>query len=104
MRLYNATKKRDIASCKVVNPIIGLMFQRPHPVIFSFRLPQRVSLHNLFVFGTTDVLFVNKKEVVEIKRNFYPFTFYSAKEECTHVVELPAGLDKRTAVGDRIRY
>jgi uncharacterized membrane protein (UPF0127 family) len=104
MKLFNSTKKKTITdSCKQVNPYLGLMFQRPHPVVFSFRSPRIIALHNLFVFGATDVLFLHGGKVVEIKRDFRPFTFYTPKEKATHCIELPAGLAGCTSVDDRIK-
>ncbi len=89
--------------CARVNPFIGLMFQTPHPVMFSFKTPRIIALHNMFVFGSTDVLFVQKNRIVEIKRNFKPFTFYTPKKQATHVIELPAGMAKSINVGDALR-
>ncbi len=56
-----------------------------------------------FVFYKIDVLFLSKeKNVVEIKRNFKPFTFYTPKRRAAYVVEL---LDCRNAcVGDKISF
>jgi len=42
-----------------------------------------------FVFYPIDVLLLNKhKEIVEIKKNFKPFTFWTSKEKGKYVVEL----------------
>ena len=103
MRLYNATKKRVICDdCSKVNAVIGLMFQVPHPVIFSVKTPRIIALHNMFVFGTTDVIFLANDKVVEIKKNFYPFTFFTPKKKSTHVVELPTGMAKGISVNDQL--
>ena len=104
MRIFNSTKKRGICDCKVVNPYLGLMFQQPHPVIFSFRSPIIIALHNLFVFGSTDVIFLQAGKVVDLKRGFLPFTFYTSKKPATHVIELPAGMAKSVSLDDKIRF
>ena len=60
-----------------------------------------------FVFFPIDVLFLDKaKTVVEVKKDFRPFTFYRSRKQCSYVIELPAGLaDKtRTAKGDKIKF
>ncbi len=42
-----------------------------------------------FVFYPIDVLLLNQnKEIVEIKHNFRPFTFWNSKEKGKYVVEL----------------
>jgi len=62
-----------------------------------------VSLHMFFVFHPIDVLLLNKnKEIVEIKRNFKPFTFWSSKEKGKYVVEL--GLKGEYEVGQVLEF
>jgi len=103
MPLYNMTRKRSIANvCKRVNPWLGLMFQTPRPVWFSFKTPRRIGLHNIFVPAAIDVLFVLNGRVVEKKDSFKPFTFYTPTEKATHVIELPAGMAKNVRVGDKL--
>lgn len=101
--IYNLTRKSSIADvCEQVNPWLGLMFQTPRPVWFSFRTPRRIGLHNIFVPAPIDVLFVLGGKVVEIKRSFKPYTFYTPTEKATHVIELPAGMAKNVRVGDKL--
>ena len=59
----------------------------------------RSSLHMFFVFFPIDVLFLDKdKKIIEIKRNFKPFSFYKSKEKAMYVVEITSAHDY--AVGD----
>ncbi len=54
-----------------------------------------------FVFFPIDVLFLDEhNKVVEIKRNFKPFTFYTSAKEVTSLIEVPYGKIKHTSVGD----
>lgn len=54
-----------------------------------------------FVFYSIDVLLLNeKKEIVEIKKNFKPFTFWNSKEKGKYVVEL--AFPGEYQVGDRV--
>ena len=73
----------------------GLMFTKKIKdkcLIFDFYKPRKVGLHMLFVFYTIDVLYLNnKKEVIEIKRDFRPFTAYTPKNDASFVIELPEG-------------
>ena len=56
-----------------------------------------------FVFFPIDVLFLDADfYVVEIKRLFKPWTFYSSKTTCNYIVETPAGRIGDTSVGDKI--
>lgn len=71
----------------------GLMFSKPKVLIFIFNKEKRISLHMFFVFFPIDVIFLNKnKEIIEIKRNFKPFTFYKGKNKAKYVIELPLGI------------
>lgn len=65
------------------------MFRRKQNLIMTFNQDQKVSLHMIFVFFPIDVLILNQnKEIVVIKRNFKPFTFWNSKEKGKYVVEL----------------
>ena len=67
----------------------GLMFSRKKNLVFVFNKEKRISLHMLFVFFSIDVLFLDKnKRIVEIKKNFRPFSFYTSKEKAKYVIEL----------------
>ncbi len=69
----------------------GLMFcnKVKQPMIFTFRESQRVPLHMWFVFCTIDVLYLDEnKVIVEMKRNFKPFAYYSPKSKAKYVIEL----------------
>ena len=57
--------------------------------MFVFDKEKRISLHMLFVFFPIDVLFLDKnRKIIEIKKNFKPFTFYKSKNKANYVVEL----------------
>ncbi len=67
----------------------GLMFRKKQNLIMTFNEEKKVSLHMFFVFYPIDILILNKnKEIVEIKRNFKPFTFWNSKEKGKYVIEL----------------
>ena len=67
----------------------GLMFRKKQNLIMTFSKEKKISLHMFFVFYPIDVLLLNKhKEIVEIKKNFKPFTFWTSKEKGKYVVEL----------------
>jgi uncharacterized membrane protein (UPF0127 family) len=55
----------------------------------EFKRERKVSLHMWFVFSPIDVLVVDSdKKIVEIKRNFKPFTFWSSSRKGKYIVEL----------------
>jgi uncharacterized membrane protein (UPF0127 family) len=67
----------------------GLMFSKRKNLIFIFSKEKRISLHMFFVFFPIDVLFLDKnKRIIEIKKKFRPFTFYTSKNKAKYVVEL----------------
>lgn|SRR3989338_6469354 len=73
---------------------LGLMFSRRNnnkALVMEFNKEQKVPLHMWFVFYPIDVLYLDEnKKVVEIIKNFRPFTFYFPEKKAKHVVELPA--------------
>lgn len=76
----------------------GLMFRSLHEhqaLFFPFRKEQRFSLHMFFVFTPIDVLFCQEDQqtllIVDVKKNFKPFTLYTSSAKATVFVELPAG-------------
>jgi len=73
--------------------------------VFIFNNERKIDLHMFFVFFPIDVLFLDKdKKVVEIKKNFEPFAYYSPKVKAQYIVELPVGMLKKTKVGDNIGF
>jgi len=67
----------------------GLMFRRKQNLIMIFNKERKISLHNFFVFFPIDVLILNQnQEIVEIKREFRPFTLAQFQHPGKYVVEL----------------
>ena len=65
------------------------MFRRMQNLIMEFTHEKRVSLHMFFVFFPIDVLLLNsQKEIVEIKRQMKPFSFWRTQQQGKYVVEL----------------
>ena len=74
-------------------------------LIFFFDLDEKVPLHMFFVFYPIDVLFLNlNHEVVDKKESFKPFTFYTTKEKCRYIIELPDKSTEETKLGDKIFF
>jgi uncharacterized protein len=85
----------------------GLMFSKQKSLVFEFANERIVSLHMWFVFFPIDVVFLDENlEVVEIKENFKPFSFYIPKNKAKYVLELGSGIvaSTGTKVGDVIHY
>lgn len=92
--LLNTTRNKVISekeiTCKnIFSQIRGLMFRKKQNLIMEFPEERKISLHNCFVFFTTDVLILDKEmKIVEIKRDFKPFRFWNASQKGKYVVEL----------------
>jgi hypothetical protein len=86
----------------------GFMFRFKKPeqaLVFIFNKEVRADLHMFFVFFSIDVLFLDKnKKVVDIKKNFKPFTYYAPKAKAMYVAELPVEMLGKTATGDKIIF
>jgi uncharacterized membrane protein (UPF0127 family) len=78
----------------------GLMLSRKLKdtgYVFVFSKPRRVDLHMLFVFFPIDVIFLSEsKKVIELKKNFLPFTLYISQHKAKYIIELPKGTIERT--------
>lgn len=106
--IINKTKNETISKkekvCKnIFSKGLGLMFSRKKNLIIVFNNERKISLHNFFVFYPIDVLILDKdRKIVEIKRNFKPFTFWSSKKKGKYVVEL--GSPNKYEVGNELRF
>ncbi len=81
-------------------------FKKPDfGLVFIFKKEARADLHMLFVFFPIVVLFLDKnKKVVDIKKDFKPFSYYAPKAKAQYVVELPVGTLKNTAAEDEVGF
>jgi uncharacterized membrane protein (UPF0127 family) len=97
----------DFVVCNgILSKARGMMFRKtPKSMIFAFRKEKIVPLHMMFVFFPIDVLFIDKdKRIVEIKRDFRPFGYYSPEREAQYVVEMAAGMADGCDVGDVVSF
>jgi len=81
----------DYKVCKSnFSKTIGLMFSKKKNLLFEFNKEQKIPLHNFFVFYSINLVFLDKnKKVIEIKKNFKPFTFYTSKAKAKYLLESP---------------
>ncbi len=94
--IHNLTQNKEISEQEIkattlLKQAIGLMFHRKHNLIMTFPSPKKISLHNFFVFYPLDILILNEhKQIIEIKHNFKPFTFYktNTNNKAKYVIEL----------------
>lgn len=108
MQLINASTGESICSpvvCKgLLSKAKGLMFSKPKPLLFVFAKEARHSLHMFFVFYPIDVVLLSKEmQVVEIKKNFRPFTWYAPKAKSKYILELPTGYADSVKLGDTLK-
>lgn len=91
---------KDYKICKSINSKArGLMFSKQKNLVFEFDKEQIRSLHMFFVFFPIDILFLNeRKEVVDLKEKFMPFSFYTSKVKAKYVLELKQGSVKNSEI------
>jgi hypothetical protein len=112
MKVKNTTKKTTISKSAVLYTSLfkkaqGLMFSRQRDLIFAEEEERYIPLHMWFVFYQLDVLYLNKKkQLVEIKENFRPFTFYYPQKKAQYVLELKhrAVKPSKTALNDFLEF
>ena len=105
--IINKTNKKKIAGrylecSSILSQIRGMMFRKKViPLVFTFSEERKVNLHSFFC-KEMDLVFLNSKfEVVEMKKNWKPFSFYSSKRKAKFLLELPTGsIYKRIELGD----
>ncbi|MBN1544257.1 DUF192 domain-containing protein [Candidatus Woesearchaeota archaeon] len=115
--IINKTRKTTVAKgyrlCRsTASKAKGLMFTneaevRKNALLFEFSSPRVQSLHMFFVFYPIDVLFLDeKKQVVDIKEGFRPFSVYNSSKRSKYVIELPnsAIRKSRTKQGDALEW
>ncbi|MFH0700832.1 MAG: DUF192 domain-containing protein [Candidatus Woesearchaeota archaeon] len=92
--ILNKTKNKTISKKEIIckslfSQGIGLMFHRRQNLIMIFPKERTVQLHNFFVFYSIDVLLLDEKmRIVEIKRNFRPFTCWNSQQKGKYLLEL----------------
>ena len=71
-----------------------------------FKTERTISLHNFFVFHNLEIIILNKnKQVIEIKSNFKPFTFFKAKNKGYYCIELAKNESKnKVKLNDRLDF
>lgn len=115
MAIRNLSKKIILAEkCRICkNPFsksLGLMFSKRREdfaLVIAFNEEKRISLHMFFVFYPIDVLFLDgNKRIVEMKKNFRPFSAYTSIKRAKYAIELPQGIigKTKTKVNDRIAF
>lgn len=93
--------KKERYCTTLLSQSLGLMFRRKQNLVMIFKKEKKARLHNFFVFYPIDVLLLDKnKKIVEIKKNFKPFTIWNSKKKGKYVVEL--GFSSKYKVGDRL--
>ncbi len=106
--IINKTKKKTISKeekycSNVFSQGWGLMFSKKKNLVMVFDEEKKVRLHNWFVFYPTDILILNSaKKIIEIKRNFNPFRFWSSKKKGKYAVEL--GFKGKYSIGDKLKF
>ena len=93
----------DYKICKsALSKAIGLMFSKKRNLLFEFDKEIKITLHNFFVFYPINLVFLDKdKKVIEIKRNFKPFTFYTSKQKARYLLETPFEIEFK--IGDKFK-
>ncbi len=95
--------QHELHAVSLPQQIRGLMFRKKHNLIMTFPKEQPISLHNFFVFYPLDILILNqKKEIIEIKHKFKPFTFYKAKHQGKYIIEL--AYPSTCEVNDQLKF
>ena len=95
--------KKELICKSFLSQARGLMFRKKQNLVMAFPKEKRISLHMFFVFYPIDVLVLDKnKRIVDIKRNFKPFTFWNSKKKGKYIVEL--GFKENYKVGDMVEF
>ena len=71
-----------------------------------FKTKRTISLHNFFVFYPLEIIVLDKnKQVLEINKEFKPFTLFKAKNKGQFCIELGITESKnKVKVGDILKF
>ena len=111
LKINNKVITKETKICaSVASKALGLMFSRrikDKALVFVNAQEEFVPLHMLFVFQTIDILFLDSnKRIVELKRDFKPFTMYIPTKKAKFVIELPQDTvrKKKIKAGDMCKF
>ena len=83
--------KKEFYCKNILTQTIGLMFSQKKILVFSWNSEKLRPIHMFFVFFPIDLFYLNKnKEIIEIKKNVKPFTYYNPKKKAQYLIEAPA--------------
>ena len=109
--IINQSTNRTISDKEIIcNSILsqarGLMFRKRQNLVMVFPKERKIQLHNFFVFYPLDLIILDKEmQVVEIKKNFRPFTFWTSKDRGKYLIELGNYMiNNSIKVGDIIKF
>lgn len=85
---------------------IGLMFQSKKNALFIFQKTRKVCLHNFFVFYPLDLIILDeKKQVIEYKTKFKPFSFWNSITRGKYLIELGKNrINNKIKIGDVLEF
>ncbi|MBR9692583.1 DUF192 domain-containing protein [Candidatus Woesearchaeota archaeon] len=102
-----STKLRSVFFRNPFSQGLGLMFRKPQPdtlYVFNFSREVKLSFHMLFVFWSIDLYLLDKKgSIVEMQKDFWPFTTYRPRKHFWYAIETVPGLLKKR-IGEKIRF
>ena len=118
--LYNKTKKQKISDTfklctSFFSKSTGLMFSTQKKIkntalVFAFNKPVQFSFHMFFVFYPIDLILLDdKKRVIELKKNFNPFSVYFPQNKYSFAVEASRGAiaenkKEKISIGDELLF
>ena len=76
----------------------GLMFRKVQPIVLETFYPSisHSTLHTYFVRSPIDIIWINNKKIVSLKRKVKPFKFkIFPKKPAQYIIETPAGFIKK---------
>jgi uncharacterized protein len=95
---------------RVFSRCVGLMFSRKasqKKLLFPFKKEVQQGFHMFFVFYSIDLLFLDSnKQIVDIKQDFKPFSWYTPPVKYQYALEVPRGGVKEHGlqVGDVLTF
>ena len=95
--------KSEIVCDSILSRTLGLMFKPKTNLLMILPEETKACLHMFFVFYPIDVLVLDKnKKIVQIKRNFEPFTFWNSDKKGRYIIELAFSSEYKE--GDKLEF
>jgi len=72
--------------------VVGLMFQKPKPLLMVFNREKIIPIHTWFMQGSIDVYYLDANKNIVERTSLAPWKVYTPKKPARYILEVPSGM------------